>query len=197
MYAHWEASIYTITYDANGGSGSTDPQEANIGTNITLKARNTFIAPSGKHFSGWKDENGTLYKSGSTYKENKSITLYAQWEEHSDSCYDITYHSHTGNSTSGGGCYTIKHTSGGHCGGDAMWWCAYCGEKQGIGQRHGTNHKADCPYFGRSDHNGCDYHSTKEECGNWVNETITWSLGCGKSTTDVEKKTLKSDCGIN
>ena len=198
LYAIWKANNYTVSYNANGGSGSTSAQTANIGTSVTLKAANTFTAKSGTHFYRWNTNSagtGTSYTAGATYSANATVTLYAIWQAHSDpGCYNITYHSHTGNSTSGGGCYTVQHKTGGSCGGgDAMWSCWYCGTEQGIGNRFGTNHSSDCPYQGQSNQNGCDYHSSESDCSDWGGYTITYSLGCGKTTSTIESKTLK--CG--
>lgn len=69
---------YTITYDANGGTGAPSSQTKYCGTNLTL----TTSKPSktGYTFNGWKASNGTTYTSGGTYTANASTTLTAQWK---------------------------------------------------------------------------------------------------------------------
>lgn len=75
---------HTITYNANGGTGSmgnTTVTDYNSGnTNVTF-ASNGFTRAN-HHFTGWKINNtGTLYQPGNTYAVagNSSVTAYAQW----------------------------------------------------------------------------------------------------------------------
>ena len=71
---------YTISYNANGGSGSPGSQTKTHGTDLTLST--TKPTRSGYNFSKWttgKDGSGTSYAPGATYNANASITLYAQW----------------------------------------------------------------------------------------------------------------------
>ena len=76
---------HTITFDANGGEGSMEPQLFIQGKDTLLKA-NTFTREN-YQFTGWNTEaDGT----GAAYAENgaiinltEDITLYAQWK-HND-----------------------------------------------------------------------------------------------------------------
>lgn len=74
---------YLIQYDGNGhDSGATMCQEKREGTDILL-SRNSFVK-DGFAFKEWNTEpdgSGKAYRAGSTYKDNASITLYAQWIE--------------------------------------------------------------------------------------------------------------------
>jgi len=70
-----ETTTYTITYLANGGSGT---MTATTGTNPAV-AENEF-ENSGYDFSGWNtaaDGSGSNYTAGTTVSSN--LTLYAQW----------------------------------------------------------------------------------------------------------------------
>lgn len=72
----------TVSYAANGGSGSMDSQTfyPNDGESVTIKANG--FTRSGYSFVNWNtswDGNGTSYSAGSTYKGN-GMTLYAQWK---------------------------------------------------------------------------------------------------------------------
>ena len=66
------ATNYTITYDANGGSGTME--------NSTNNVADCGFTYEGKDFAGWKDGEGNDYEVGGTV--NKNVTLYAQWVDH-------------------------------------------------------------------------------------------------------------------
>jgi len=83
---------YTVTYNANGGSG-TAPTEIgkNPGDKFTAMA-STFIPPANKQFNGWNtaaNGSGTPYAEGATITmPANNLTLYAQW-------VDIPLETHT------------------------------------------------------------------------------------------------------
>ena len=79
LYAKWK-QIYTISYNANGGSGVPSSQSKVYGTSITLSS--TTPTKTGYTFTDWNtssDGTGTSYAPGGSYSANESITLYAQW----------------------------------------------------------------------------------------------------------------------
>ena len=113
---------YSIAYNGNGatsGSMSNSSHKYGIAKNLTA---NGFEKTSYK-FTGWNtkaDGSGTSYSDGQSItnlsnENGATITLYAQWvilHTHTDSCYAhkhidtcYTVHTHTGSSSSGGGCY--------------------------------------------------------------------------------------------
>jgi uncharacterized repeat protein (TIGR02543 family) len=67
----------TVTFNANGGSGTMTPQAANTSTALTL---NTFTRAN-YNFAGWSTTpTGTVaYADGATYNFAADLTLYAQW----------------------------------------------------------------------------------------------------------------------
>jgi len=76
---------YTVTYIANGGSG-TAPTESNKEAGETFTAANsTFTAPDGKQFVSWNTEpngKGTSYMEGAEIiMPAGDLTLYAIWED--------------------------------------------------------------------------------------------------------------------
>lgn len=76
---------YTVTYQANGGTGGPVVKTYNYGTNVIVLAYNDeaigFTAPSGKSFKNWK-ENSNTYNAGATISSiNANHTLAAQWED--------------------------------------------------------------------------------------------------------------------
>lgn len=78
-------STYTITYNANGGSGAPSSQTKTHGTNLTLS--DTIPTRAGYTFEGWAlsqadADNGTwYYQAGGTCGKNENLTLYAVWSE--------------------------------------------------------------------------------------------------------------------
>ena len=81
-----EKATYTVTYNANGGSGEMKTQTAEEGTEITLTA-NAFTR-EGYTFSGWNtaaDGKGTDYADKSTIKLTAETALYAKWTITADS----------------------------------------------------------------------------------------------------------------
>ncbi|MBK8620061.1 MAG: S-layer homology domain-containing protein [Anaerolineales bacterium] len=71
-------STYTVTFNANDGSGSMSPQVSNITAALTS---NTFTR-SGYTFAGWNtaaNGSGTAYANGASYAFTADVTLYAQW----------------------------------------------------------------------------------------------------------------------
>lgn len=73
---------YTITYNANGGSGAPSAQTKWYGTALTLSS--TKPTRTGYTFSKWNtksDGSGTSYSSGGSYTSNSAATLYAVWTE--------------------------------------------------------------------------------------------------------------------
>jgi uncharacterized repeat protein (TIGR02543 family) len=78
----WQNIGKTISFDANGGSGTMDDIEHICsGSNQTLPA-NSFTR-EGWTFTGWNTEKhgkGTAYAAGDDIDVTSDITLYAQWE---------------------------------------------------------------------------------------------------------------------
>ena len=74
LYPYWESDYVTVSYNANGGTGTTASQSVLIGNNVTLNA-NSFTAPpasSPVHTIYLKDENGNPSVNGiATCYENK------------------------------------------------------------------------------------------------------------------------------
>lgn len=72
---------YTVTYNANGGSGAPSAQTKVEGTNLTLSS--TEPTRSGYTFKGWGTSANTTtvsYAAGATYTRDAELNLYAVWE---------------------------------------------------------------------------------------------------------------------
>lgn len=80
LYAIWKIITYTVSYNANGGSGAPGSQTKNYGA--TLKLSTTKPTRTNYNFKGWAtSSNGSVaYASGANYTANASVTLYAVWE---------------------------------------------------------------------------------------------------------------------
>ncbi len=84
-----QASLCTLSFDANGGSGTMSPQGFMKGTASALTA-NTFTR-SYYTFNGWNtkaDGTGTSYQDEESVSLTEDTTLYAQW---SPIPYTISY----------------------------------------------------------------------------------------------------------
>lgn len=71
---------YTVTFNANGGTGYMQPQTFRQGVSQALSA-NSFYR-DGYTFSGWNtaaNGNGVSYYDRQTITVNSNMTLYAQW----------------------------------------------------------------------------------------------------------------------
>jgi Listeria-Bacteroides repeat domain (List_Bact_rpt) len=72
------STYVTVTFNANGGSGSMTAQVGNGPTNLDT---NTFTY-TGFTFNGWNtaaDGSGTAYADGAAFPFTANATLYAQW----------------------------------------------------------------------------------------------------------------------
>ena len=101
-------TTYTITYDANGGSG----EMASTTSSDPAVAACTYTAPSGKAFSKWNtaaDGSGTDYAVGA--KPGKNLDLYAIWVVETDYKYLLDGTSLGLGSDLGDGSSTISNVS--------------------------------------------------------------------------------------
>ena len=84
VYANFEADAaptYTVTYDANGGSGTMPSWSGNAGTEIEIYTCR-FTLPEGKEFDKWLCvERNTTYNPGQKITVDQNLTLKAQWKE--------------------------------------------------------------------------------------------------------------------
>ncbi len=94
LYAVWKANTYTVSYNANGGSGAPSSQTKYHNTNLTLSS--TKPTRSGYTFLGWATNSSATsatYSAGGTYSSNSSVTLYAVWSKTS---YIVYYNANGG-----------------------------------------------------------------------------------------------------
>ena len=73
--------VYTISFDSQGGTYVPDVRKVD---GVDVNIPNTIPGLYGYTFGGWtetKDGTSKKYQTGDTYKENKDVLLYAQWEK--------------------------------------------------------------------------------------------------------------------
>ena len=74
-------ATYTVSFDANGGTGTMAEVTGVSAGAYTLPA-NGFTAPEGKRFVGWATSaGGTATAAGEAITISDNVTLYAIWEE--------------------------------------------------------------------------------------------------------------------
>lgn len=80
-YALWTANTYTVSFDANGGTGAPADQAKLDGIPLTLSE--VIPARAGCAFLGWAtdaDAEQPQYQPGDVYEQDADLTLYALWE---------------------------------------------------------------------------------------------------------------------
>lgn len=103
LYAVWEKNVtpapttYTVSYNANGGSGAPSSQTKTYGVNLTLSS----VKPtrSGYSFLGWSTSStasSATYLAGGTYTANASANLYAVWSKNAPATYTVSYNANGG-----------------------------------------------------------------------------------------------------
>ena len=102
LYAVWSAKKYTISYDANGGTGAPASQTKIYGLKMTLSS--TKPTRSGYTFKGWgttSTATSAFYQPGDSYSANSNRTLYAVWEQNAPTTYTVSYNANGGNGAPG------------------------------------------------------------------------------------------------
>lgn len=80
LYANWKVDTYTISYNANGGSGAPSEQTKTYGVNLTLSS--TVPTREGYDFLGWATSSTATtatYQPGGTFTTDATTVLYAVW----------------------------------------------------------------------------------------------------------------------
>jgi len=94
-----DPTTYTLTYDANGGTGAPANQTKTQGTALTL--RSTQPTRSGYTFKGWATSATAAtaqYQPGGQFTTDANTTLYAVWEADANTptTYTLTYDANGG-----------------------------------------------------------------------------------------------------
>lgn len=90
VYAHWELlPTYKVTYKNMEGATNVPANQTKY-TDVNLTLTNKWAQKTGYTLEGYATSLGGAvgYKPGSTYKANKSLTLYAVWKANT---YTVSY----------------------------------------------------------------------------------------------------------
>ena len=96
LYAVWKVKTYTITYNANGGTGAPGSETKVFGETKTIS--NIRPERTGYEFLGWStSESSTVasYQPGAEYVGNANLDLYAVWKAEPRK-YTVTYNANGG-----------------------------------------------------------------------------------------------------
>ena len=102
LYAVWKLKTYTVSYNANGGSGAPSAQTKTHGVTLTLSS--TKPTRDGYIFQGWGTSSTATtvsYAAGASYTANSGTTLYAIWKQNAQ--YTVTFDGNVNNLTGGYG----------------------------------------------------------------------------------------------
>ena len=85
LYAKWKVNTYTITYNANGGSGAPSSQNYTYSNSGTITLSSTKPTRTGYTFLGWSLSSTATeasYSAGQKWRRdnNDNYTLYAVWK---------------------------------------------------------------------------------------------------------------------
>ena len=98
VYAVWFLASYTISYDANDGSGFVQTEQFNKGYTAALNEPK-ISTRSGYSFSGWSTKS-TATAADKTYTVSADATLYAVWKKNPAGSVTITYSANDGTADS-------------------------------------------------------------------------------------------------
>lgn len=102
LYAKWTPISYTVSFDANGGTGSI--AKKNFSYDLSAALPDSGVSRTGYTLSGWnsaKDGSGTAYTPGKSVRnlsstQGSTLTLYAQWQPIT---YRVAYDANGGEGT--------------------------------------------------------------------------------------------------
>ena len=95
LYAIWESNApktYTVSYNANGGTGAPSSQTKTH--NVALTLRTITPTRSGYTFKGWATSSAATsasYSAGASFTINANTTLYAVWQKDAPITYTVSY----------------------------------------------------------------------------------------------------------
>lgn len=92
LYAQWTPVLYSLNYNANGGSGAPASSSEVFGASVTLPAAGSNPTRDGYTFAGWNtlaNGTGSNYLAGASFSMPASnTTLFAKWTAID---YNVTY----------------------------------------------------------------------------------------------------------
>ncbi|GEM_PF-1307661 len=172
-------ATYTVSFNANGGTGSMAEVTGVSAGAYTLPA-NGFTAPAGKQFKGWATDAAGAVITDTTYNVTGDVTLYAIWED--------VPHSHSYNTE-----WSTDEAN--------HWHECTCGDKKDVAAHVDANNDHNCDVCGSktSDHKGgtatCTEKATCSICGQKYGDLAAHSYKTEWSTDETNHWHECSVCG--
>lgn len=98
---------YTVSFNANGGSGTIANATKNYGTGLVLPSSG--FTMTGYHMTAWRKNStsGTAFALGGTYSDNEACTMYAMWAINT---YTVRFNANGGTGTMSNESFTYGET---------------------------------------------------------------------------------------
>ena len=97
VYAHWSLNTYSLSFNANGGTGApAGINNINYGTSVQIPANQ--LTNGDYLFLGWSEEQGSSfadYEAGDSIYIDENTTLYAVWGTTEQTEPEPSVHVHT------------------------------------------------------------------------------------------------------
>lgn len=198
---------YTVSYNANGGSGAPASQTKWYGESLPISS----VTPtrSGYTFYKWNtksDGTGSNYSYGDNYTPNASVTLYARWTANS---YTLTYNANGGTvspaskSVQYGSAYgTLPTPSRSGYNFDGWWTTADGGTQVSSATKMSAAnttiyaHWSDAyiePRISSVEAIRCDSVGNEDMASDYVKLSFVWSKGSGSASTTIVVSGIFSD----
>lgn len=203
---------YTISYNANGGSGAPGNQTKWYGTNIVLSS--SIPSRTGYSFAGWATSasGAVVYNAGSTYSTDANITLYAKWNPYT---YTVSYNANGGSGAPGnqtktyGVNLTLSSTKPTRTNYNFLGWATSA--SGGVAYSSGAIYTANAgvtlyavwqlaykaPRISGFAVNRCNSAGTASESGTYARATFTWSTDRSVSSIVIQYRTISSTSWSN
>lgn len=206
---------YTISYNANGGSGEPDDQTKWHGTSLTLSS--TKPTRTGYSFKGWAlskadaDDGDVYYQAGNTCGKNENLTLYAVWEANT---YTVKYDANGGTGAPGsqtktyGKTLTLSTTKPTRTNYNFLGWATSASATKATYASGGnyTNNAAVTlyavwelayakPRITNSSIERCDANGNPIEDGTYARCSFSWSCDYPNPTLTIEWLSDVAECG--
>lgn len=163
-------STFTISYNANGGSGAPSSQTKTYGTALALSS--TIPTYTGYTFKGWGTSSTSTtvsYSAGSSYTTEASTTLYAVWTEN---VLTVNYYSNYATEAFEGALNTVSKSKN-----VLVYTESY---KYTKGNEYGLRDYSSSDsdhYLKRTGYKGTGYYGSKPDGGTLLSETQSFSTG--------------------
>ena len=175
---------YTISYNANGGSGI--PSNQTKWKDQTLTLSSTKPTRTGYKFSKWNtksDGSGTSYSSGSSYTANAAATLYAIWTENA---LTVNYYSNYATSAFDDATNAVSADKNVL----VKTYNFYYDDDHSTHGLHNYSNSNGSMYMTRTGYTGTGYWGTSTNGGTLINENTGFSSG--QAIAEALGKSLKT-----